>query len=56
LKKFLDLNGCIYPKLVKVFYTILIFYGEKMYIHVKGVDMEITPKVGFAIIRLRHEG
>jgi len=49
LKKFLKLSGCIYPDLVKVFYINLTIDGENMSSHVKGIDMEITPKVWFAI-------
>jgi len=56
LKKFLELSGCIYPDLVKVFYTNLTIDGENMNSHVKGVDIEITPKVWFAVAGLRYEG
>jgi len=56
LKKFLELNGYIYPDLVKVFYSNLTFDGENLSTHVKGIDMEITPKVWFAITYLRYEG
>ena len=56
LRKFLGMNGCIYPDLVKVLYTNLIFDGQNMCTHVKGVDMLITPKEWFAITILRHEG
>jgi len=37
-----------------VFYTNLTFDGENMHNHMKGVDMEITPKVWFAITGLRQ--
>jgi len=56
LRKFLGMNGCIYPDLVKMFYTNLQFDGQNMCTHVKGVDMLITPKEWFSIIGLRHEG
>jgi len=56
LKKFLELSGYIYPNLVKVFYTNLTIDGENMNSHVKGVDIEITPKVWFAVTGLRYEG
>jgi len=56
LRKFLGLNGYIYPDLVKVFYTNLTFDGKNMSNHVKGVNMLITPKEWFAITRVRHEG
>jgi len=56
LRKFLGLNGCIYPDIVKVFYTNLMFDGKNMSSHVKGVDMLITPKEWFSITGLRHEG
>jgi len=39
-----------------MFYTNLIFDGQNMCTHVKGVDMLITPKEWFAITGLRHEG
>jgi len=56
LKKLLDLSGCIYPDLVKVFYTNLTIDGDNMNSHMKGVDIEITPKVWFAVTGLRYEG
>jgi len=49
------MNGCIYPDLMKVFYTNLIFDGQNRCTHVKGVDMLSTPKEWFPIKGLRHE-
>jgi len=52
LRKFLEMNGYIYPDLVKVFYTNLQFDGQNMCTYVKGVDMLITPREWFAITGL----
>jgi len=56
LKKFLGLTGCIYSDLVKVFYTNLVFDGENMWSHVKGVGKEISHNMWIAITGLKYEG
>ena len=56
LRKFLEMNGNIYPDLIKVFYTNLKFEGNNIVSHVKGVDMEITYDVWTAVADLKYFG
>jgi len=42
--------------LVTVFYIDLAFDGENIWSHVKGVDMEISPKVWFVVAGLKYKG
>jgi len=56
LRRFLDMNGNIFPNLVKVFYTNLIVDGENMYSHVKRINMKITLVLWTAIIGLNFSG
>jgi len=56
LNRFLELRGNIYPDLVKVFYTNLLFYGDSLVSHVKGVDMVITSDVWSVVIGLKSYG
>ena len=50
------MSGNIYPDLVRVFYTNLQFVGNNLVSHVKGVEMEITHDVWFAITGLKYAG
>ena len=52
LKRFLEMSGNIYLDLVRVFYTNLQFVGNNLVSHVKGVEMEITHDVWYAITGL----
>jgi len=56
LKRFLKILGNTYPDLVKVFYTNLHIDRENLCLHVKGVDMEITPDVWIAVTGLKYVG
>jgi len=56
LKRFLELTGNIYPDLVKVFYTNLLFYGDSLVSHVKGVDMVTISDVWSAVTDLKSYG
>ena len=46
----------IYPDRVRVFYTNLQIVGDNLCTHVKGIDMEITPKVWSAVAGLKYVG
>jgi len=48
------MSGNIYPDLVKVFYTNLHMVGDNLCSHVKGINMEITPKVCFVVAGLKY--
>lgn len=48
------MNENTFPNLVKLFYTNFSFEGENMSLHVKGVDMEITPSVLNVVPRLKY--
>jgi len=54
LKRFLEMSGNIYPDLVRVFYTNLQVVGDNLCTDVKEIDMEISPKVWFAIAGLKY--
>ena len=56
LKRFLEMNGNIYPDLIWVFCTNLKFEGNNLVSHVKGVDMEITYDVCVVITGLKYVG
>ena len=56
LQKFLELNGRIYPDLIKVFFTNLSFEGSTLKTQVKGVEIEITPTVWKNVAGLKDEG
>jgi len=56
LRRFLEMNGNIYPDLIRVFYTNLKFEGNNLVSHVKGVDMEITHDVWTAVAGLKYVG
>jgi len=56
LKRSLELNGNIYPDLVKVFYTNLKFSDDSLISHVNGVDMVITSDVRSAVMGLKSSG
>jgi len=47
-------SGNIYPDLVRVFYTNLQFFGDNLFSHVKGVDIEITHDVWSVITGLKY--
>jgi len=49
LKKFSALSETVYLDLGKVFYKNLAFDEEKMWSHVKGVDMVITLTIWYAV-------
>ena len=55
LKKFLGLTGNIYPDLTKVFFTNLNVKGDKFESRVKGVIMDITPKVWETVTGLKRD-
>jgi len=50
------MSGNIYPDLVRVLYTNLQIVGDTISSHVKGLDMEITPKVWTAVAGLKYDG
>jgi len=54
LKRFLKMSGNIYPDLVRVFYTNLQIVCDILCTHVKGIDMEITPKVWSTVAGLKY--
>jgi len=56
LRRLLEMSRNIYPDLVRVFYTILQIVGDNLCTHVKGIDMEITPKVWSPVVALKYVG
>lgn len=56
LKTFVELSGQIYPDLVKVFFTNLLFKNNMLLTHVKGVRMEITNHVWKDVAGLKPRG
>ena len=56
LKRFLEMFENIYLDLVRIFYINLQIVGDTISSHVKGVDMEITPKVWTTVARLKFDG
>jgi len=50
------MSGNIYPNLVKFFYTKLHIVGDNLCSHVKGNEMEITPKVWSIVTGLKYVG
>ena len=56
LKAFVELSGQIYPDLVKVFFTNLLFKNNVLLTHVKGVRIEITHQVWKDVVGFKPRG
>jgi len=56
LKYFLEISGKIYPDLVKVFFTNLVFKNDMVLSSIKGVRMEINKKAWKDMVGLKPRG
>ena len=56
LKGFLEMNGNVYPDLVKVFYCNLEQDGKNLVSHVKGVKLKITREIWSSVGGIKYSG